>query len=104
MATDGVRRGLHQFRHKPVVLLGVASAPAIIDAEVAAIFPAQFAQLFEEGSDARLTRLISRSVRAKQDADTPRTLNLLRARGERPCRSRTTENTQKFPSPHANPP
>src|SRR5262245_12468743 len=39
---DGIRRGLNQLHCEPVVLLGVALAPTIIDAEVAAVFPAQF--------------------------------------------------------------
>src|SRR4029077_2247684 len=72
---DGIRRGLNQLRCEPFVLLGVSLAPTIIDAEVAAVFPAQFAKRPEKGSDARLARLISRSIRAKQDADTRSTLD-----------------------------
>ena len=73
MITSGCR--LRQFCHEPVVFLGVASAPPIIDAEITPIFPAQFAQRSEEDFDARLASLISGSVRAKQDANTPSTLD-----------------------------
>jgi hypothetical protein len=76
---DRIWRGLHQFCRELDVLLCVACAPAIIDAEVATIFPTQLAQRLEQGSDAYLPRLVSRTVRAEQDADAPRTLDLLRA-------------------------
>ena len=84
---DGIRRGLNQLRCEPFILLGVAAAPTIIDAEVAAVFPPQFAKRPEKGSDARLARLISRSIRAKQYADTRSTFDPLRSCSERPCRS-----------------
>src|SRR4029077_4989792 len=97
---DGIRRGLNQLRCEPFVLLGVALAPTIIDAEVAAVFPAQFAKRPEKGSDARLARLISRSIRAKQDADTRSTLDLLRPRHHGPC-PRAANPRDELAPPHA---
>ena len=88
---DGIRRGLNQLYCELFVSLGVALAPTIVDAEVTAVFPAQFAQRLEEGSDPRLARLISRSIRAKQDADTPSTLDPLCSSPERPYRSAANE-------------
>ena len=39
----------------------------------------------------------------QEHADAPHALGLLRARGKRPRRRRTTQNAEKFPSPHVRP-
>ena len=46
---------------------------------------------------------VSSGGHVHQHADAPHPLGLLRARRERPCSCRTTQNTEKFPPPHVRP-
>src|SRR2546421_8126773 len=67
--------------------LGVVGGPAIVDADVAAIDPAEVAQPIFERSDPQPRLWIIGSER-HQDADAPHAFGLLRSRRQRPRGSR----------------
>src|SRR5262249_51366493 len=74
-----------QFRRVFANSVGVGDAPAAIDADVAAVKPAQLREPLEERRYAGLKlRIVSGA--GHQHADTPYALALLRARRHRPRR------------------
>ena len=81
--------------------VGIARAPASIDAHVAAVGPAQLLQPLQERRDAGL-RIADRPRRELDEhADAPHPLALLRARRERPRRRRTAEKRDELAPPHS---
>ena len=99
---DDVRRERGQFRCVSANFGGIGRGPADVDPDVAADGPAQLRQPLKERPDAGLKFRIIRGY-GQQHADAPHALGLLRARHERPRGRRATNNTEKFPSPHARP-
>jgi hypothetical protein len=85
MSQDDVRREGDQFCRVSTRALGIACGPAIVDAHVAAVGPAQFLQPLHERREAGLTFRIVRGQRMEH-ADSPYPLTLLRARRQRPRR------------------
>jgi hypothetical protein len=98
---NDVRRKRDQFRRVSTITIDIVLAPAGVDPHIAAVGPAQLLQDLLERCDAGVTFWIVRG-RVHEHTDPPHLLGLLRARGERP-RRRTTENTEKRPSPHVRP-
>src|SRR5262245_64094008 len=90
MSQDDVRGECNQFCRVSTSVLGIACGPAIVDAHVAAVGPAQFLQPLHERREAGLTFRIARGQRMEH-AYAPYPLALLRARRERPRRSRATK-------------
>src|SRR5262245_66251635 len=90
MSQDDVRGEGNQFCRVSTSVLGIACGPAIGDAHVAAVGPAQFLQPLHERREAGLTFRIARGQRMEH-AYAPYPLALLRARRERPRRSRATK-------------
>ena len=84
----------------PTNIVGLGRGPARVDVHVAALAPSQLLQALLERRDAGL---IVRVVggRGHQHADAPHPLRLLRARGERPRRSRTAEKRDELAALHA---
>src|SRR5262245_49495218 len=95
---DHVRDRTDQFRRSGLFAGRIANAPAIVDAHVAAVGPAQPLQRVEERCNAHLTFAISLWV-DDQHADAPRPLRLLRARRDRPSR-RAAEQRDEVAAPH----
>src|SRR5262249_8095179 len=96
---DHVRGRTDQFRRSGLFAGRIADAPAIVDAHVAAVGPAQPLQRVEERCNAHLTFAVSLWV-DDQHADAPRPLRLLRARRERPCR-RAAEQRDELAALHS---
>src|ERR1700704_524684 len=82
-AQDDVGCKRDQFRRAFADAIGVGSAPAILDAHVAAVGPAQLLQSLQERGDPGHRLRIVRGER-HQHADAPHFIRLLRARSERP--------------------
>src|SRR5262249_52880606 len=95
---DHVRDRTDQFRRSGLFAGRIANAPAIVDAHVAAVGPAQPLQRVEERCNAHLTFAISLWV-DDQHADAPRPLRLLRPRRERP-RRRAAEQRDELAAFH----
>ncbi len=76
-----------QFRRVSANALGIARGPASVDLHVAAVDPAQLLQPLQECGEAGLPFHIVRGER-HEHADAPHAVRWLRARRERPCRSR----------------
>src|SRR5262249_36815695 len=78
----------------------IARTPAAVDANVAAVGPAQLPQPLQER---RQTGLAYRIVLCErhEHADASHPLTLLRARRERPCRNRTTHHFDEVAPSHA---
>src|SRR5258708_20269340 len=89
---------MDQFRRSGLYTFGMASAPAILDPDVAAIGPAELAERIEERRGVGLTFSIGLRVVRHQHADPPR---LLRARRERPGRRRAAEKRDEIAAPHS---
>jgi hypothetical protein len=90
-----VRRESEQFLGISVKAAGIAHCPAIIDAEVAAVDPAQVAQSLLKGSDPQ-SRLWIIGGERHEHADVPHPLRLLRPRRERPCSHRAAEQRDEL--------
>ena len=102
MGQNDVGRERGQFRRVSANFGGIGRGPAGVDPHVAADGPAQLRQPLQERPDAGLKFRIVRGC-GQEHADAPHPLALLRARRERPRRRRATQNTEKFPPPHARP-
>src|SRR5258705_13434058 len=76
--------------------------PAGVDPQVAAVAPAQLLQGLCERREAGLSFRIVRGP-IHEHADAPDALALLRARRERPRRSRAAEQRDELASPHVLP-
>src|SRR6516165_1586007 len=82
---DDVRRERDQFRRVFANSVGIGDAPAGVDADVAAVEPAQLREPLQERRYARLKlRVVSGA--GHQDAEASHPLALLRMRRERPHR------------------
>jgi hypothetical protein len=90
MRQDDVRRHRGQFCRVFANDVGIASAPAIIDPQVAADDPSQLPQLLQERPDAELCFRVVRGE-GQEHADAPHALGLLRPRRERPRHRRAAE-------------
>src|SRR5262245_61090696 len=99
MSQDDVRGECNQFCRVSTSVLGIACGPAIVDAHVAAVGPAQFLQPLHERREAGLTFRIARGQRMEH-AYAPYPLALLRARGERPRRRSAAEQGDEVAPPH----
>src|SRR5262245_6756653 len=97
MSQDDVRGEGNQFCRVSTSVLGIACGPAIVDAHVAAVGPAQFLQPLHERREAGLTFRIARGQRMEH-AYAPYPLALLRARRERPSR-RAAKQRDELASP-----
>src|SRR6516164_11304543 len=87
---DDVGRECNQFRRVSANALGVARAPADVDANVATVGPAQLRQRLCERQDAPLRyRIVHRETH--EHTDPPHPLGLLRPRRERPRGRRAAE-------------
>src|SRR5262249_33937794 len=80
---------------------GIAQPPAIFDAHVAAVGPAQLLQPLHEGRSAGLPFRVVRGQAARQHADPPHTLALLRTRRKWPRDSGTAEKANELAPPHS---
>src|SRR5262249_36774385 len=86
-----------QFCRLSAKAVGIARAPAEVDAHVAADRPAGFLQPLQERRETRLSfRIVWAEVH--EHADPPDPFALLRARRERPGRRRAAEQRDEFPS------
>src|SRR5262249_184197 len=77
----------------------IAQTPAIIDAYVAPVGPAQLLQFLRDGRYANLARRIVWGQGAQEKADAPHPLAWLRPRHNRPSR-RAAEAANKFAPSH----
>src|SRR5262249_23449174 len=94
-----VRRESEQFLGISAKAAGIAHCPAIIDAEVAAVDPAQVAQSLLKGSTPQ-SRLWIIGGERHQYAHAPHLFRLLRARRERPRGRRAAEQRDERAPPH----
>jgi hypothetical protein len=104
---DDIRRELHQLGCVLAKRFDIAAAVANFEAYVSAFEPAQFTQRLHQDPDAGVR---NRASRAGQHGNAPhgglawlRGLKLLCVRQLWPRGSRTAENTEKIPPPHAHP-
>src|SRR5262245_58511093 len=81
-------------------LLGVEFSPARVDPHVASEDPARLRQPLLERSEPSLPFRIVRACRPEH-ADAPHPLRLLRARRERPCRCRATDERDELTPVHS---
>src|SRR5262249_16366547 len=95
---DDIWRKRHQFRSVHAEAVGIARAPAGVDAHVAPIGPAQFLHRLQEPGEARLPLRIVHG-RVHKHTDTPYALALLRARRERP-RGRAADKRDELATLH----
>src|SRR5262245_41962713 len=102
MLQDDVGREGDQFRRVFANSVGIGNAPTGIDADVAAVDPAQLRELLQECRHAGLKLWIVRGAR-HQHPDAPHSL-LLRARRERPRRSAANHLDEVTPSHAASEP
>src|SRR6185436_1474308 len=87
---DYIRRERDQFHCVLADALSITGAPSVVDAQIASDGPTRFLQPLVECCQAGLPlRIIRRKVH--EDASAAHSLALLRAPGERPCSSRTTQ-------------
>src|SRR5262245_47583536 len=97
---NDVRLKRRQFRRALAHALGIARAPALLDAQIAADRPAQLLQRLPEcGIAGRHLRIVCGETR--EHADAPHPLALLRARRERPRRRRAAEKRDEFAPSHS---
>ena len=96
---DDVRRERDQFRRVFTHAVGIASAPAIIDPNIAAVDPAQLLQASANAA-IRTRPSGSSAVNGSQHTNAPHPLGLLRARGERPRSRRAAEQRDELASLH----
>src|SRR5215813_6365324 len=97
---DDVGRECNQFRRVSANALGVARAPADVDANVATVGPAQLRQRLRERQDAPLRyRIVHRETH--EHTDPPHPLRLLRARRERPRGRRAAQQGDERASFHS---
>src|SRR5262249_50878714 len=97
---DDIRRQGDQLRREFANAIGIASAPAVVDLHIPADGPAQLLQPLMESRKAHLTFRIIGGV-IHEHADAPHALALLRARRERPCRRRATEQRDELAAVHS---
>jgi hypothetical protein len=95
---DNLRCERDQLGRVSAIAIGIARAPAQVDAHIAAFGPAELLQALLERRDPSLPFWIVCGG-AHECADTPHSLRLLRARRQRP-NNRTTECTETFASSH----
>jgi len=82
--------------------LRIATAPAIVDADVAPVAPAQLLELFREHcGSCQGHRLVGD---AGEGAEAPHPLALLRPRRKRPCGCCAANESDELASPHGRPP
>src|SRR5262249_684203 len=92
---DDVRRERDQFRRVFANSVGIGDTPAGVDADVAAVEPAQLREPLQGRRSAGLKlRVVSGA--GHQHADAPHPLRLLRARREGPSRRRTAEQRDEL--------
>src|SRR5262245_30373126 len=97
---DDVRAERDQFRRVFANSVGVGDAPAAIDADVAAVEPAQLREPLEERRYAGLKlRIVSGA--GHQHADTPYALALLRPRSDRPGGRAAEQRDERAASHHS---
>ena len=95
---DDVRRERDQFGCVFAHGLGLAVAPAIVDADVLPDGPTQLLQALREGRQATVSFRVVRGE-WRENADAAHPLALLRARRERPC-GRAAEKRDELPPSH----
>ena len=96
-AQDNVRRERDQLRRVAAIAAGIARAPAIVEAHVASVGPAQFLQPLQERSDAgQRFRIVGGEVH--EHADPSHRARLLRPRRERPRRRAAEQRDELAPS------
>jgi hypothetical protein len=89
-----------QLFREQLRLIGTGGGKTIINSDVAAFRPTKPLKPLPERREAGLRFRIVLGI-ADKHSDPPHLIRLLRTRGERPRRRRTTQNTEKFPPPHA---
>src|SRR6516165_2637633 len=94
MAQDDIRSECGQFGCISAIFLGIARAPAVIDAQITANCPAEFGQSLRQCSDPVRSLWIV-SGHTQKHANPPYPLKLLCVRRQRP-RRRTAECGDEF--------
>src|SRR5207244_8241888 len=97
---DNIRCQRHQLGGVLANPIGVTDAPADIDADIAALRPAQLRELLQEGGEARLKfRVVGAGRHEHANASHP--LGLLRARRARPSYCRAAEKRDELAADHS---
>ena len=98
---DHVRGGRDELRRIGTQALGIAAGPSLLDADIAAVDPAQPFQFLPERADPAL-RFGVAFRNSQQDSDPPRPAGMLGSAHARPRGNRdAAEKRKKFPPPHA---
>src|SRR5262249_9548429 len=95
-----VWRQRDQFRCMFAKVLEIAGRKAIINSHIVAVGPAQLLQSLLECREAYLVVLIV-PIHAREHADAPHALALLRACRQRPCRRRAAEQRYELAPSHS---
>src|SRR3974377_568331 len=90
MREDDIRRKRNHLGHIGQMALSLPYAPAVVDAQVSTLAPAQFGErLQERGAAGTCLRIVRSEIHKYPDA--PHLVGLLRTRRERPSCRRATE-------------
>src|SRR5262249_43018421 len=102
-----IRTGHHYVGHhgdqlscKGASLVGIAASPTIVDLDIASFNPTQVLEASQQRCDIGLGLRITLGV-SHEHADAPHPLSLLRARRERPYRSRAAEQRDELAPSHS---
>src|SRR5262249_2017914 len=93
---DNVRRKRNQLGRIPTKKFGIARAPAMVDAHIAAIYPAGLLEAVQETGQSGLPIWVV-GARAHEYADPPHPLALLRARHARQHRRAAESRDERAP-------
>src|SRR5262245_61697995 len=97
---DDVGRKRHQFRRTLAKIVRLDGGPVGLDAQVATFTPSQLLQALHQCGVALLDVRIVRGPAAREYADAPHALALLRPRSERPRNRRAAEHRDELATLH----
>src|SRR5439155_17483629 len=97
---DYIRRHRHHFRGRDAHTLGAFAGEPVIELDVVALGPTEFVEPLSESRKVGLPDFIVLG-KAHDHADAPQPLALLRARRQRPCRSRTADKRDELAPSHS---